>query len=62
MASGREGVGVSTPRIEYIAVNIATAINAITTENDFNQDLVAARPKRIDFSDVLPENGRVLVA
>ena len=62
MASGREGVGVSTPRIEYIAVNIAAAINAITVANEFNQTLVAVRPKRIDFSDVVPKNGRVLIA
>jgi len=62
MASGREGGGVSTPRIEHIAVNIAAVVNAITTENDFNQDLVAVRPKRIDFSDVPPKNGKVLIA
>jgi len=52
---------VSVPVVENIAVNIAAAINAITTANQFNQDLVAVRPKRLDFSDVMPENGKVLI-
>lgn len=52
---------MSTPRVEHIAVNIEAAINAITEGNGFNQDLVAIRPKRNDFSDVVPEDGKVLI-
>lgn len=52
---------MSTPRIEHIALNIETAINAITTGNGFNQTLVAVRPKRNDFSDIIPEDGKVLI-
>ena len=52
---------MSTPRIEHIAVNIEAAINAITEGNGFNQDLVAVRPKRNDFKDVVPEDGKVLI-
>ena len=52
---------MTTPRIEYIAVNIEAAVNAITTANGFNQDLVAVRPKRNDFSDIVPEDGKVLI-
>jgi len=52
---------MTTPRIEYIAVNIAAAIDEITVANEFNQTLVAVRPKRNDFDDVVPGNGKVLI-
>lgn len=52
---------MTTPRLEYIAINIEAAINAITEGNGFNQTLVAVRPKRNDFSDIVPEDGKVLV-
>jgi hypothetical protein len=52
---------VSTPRIEHIAVDIKSAVDAVTVANGFNQDLVAVRPRRNDFSDVTPENGKVLI-
>ena len=47
---------MSTPVIESIAVDIAAVIAAITTDNGFNQDLTAQRPRRQDFSDVTPED------
>ena len=40
---------MSTPVVEKIAVAIAADINAITTANGYNQDLVAVRPKKVDF-------------
>lgn len=52
---------MTVPIIENIAVNIAAAVDAITTVNGFNQDLSALRPRRNDFSDVVPEDGKVLV-
>lgn len=52
---------MSIPITEYIAENIKTAINAITMANEFNQDLVAIRRKRVDFQDVVPEDGKVLI-
>ena len=52
---------MSIPITEYIAENIKTAINEITIANGFNEDLVAIRRKRIDFQDVAPENGKVLI-
>ena len=52
---------MATPISEYIAVNIETAINAITTGNGFNQDLVAVRRKRHDFATVTPEDLKVLI-
>jgi len=52
---------MSTPIVEYIAANIATAISAITTGNGFNQTLTAVRPTRVDWQDVTPENNMVLI-
>ncbi len=52
---------MSTPVIENIAANIATAIGEITVANGYNQDLTAKRPRRNDFSDIAPENGIVLI-
>lgn len=52
---------MSTPIVEHIAANIKTAVDTITVSNGFNQDLVAVRPKRNDFSDILPEDGKVLI-
>jgi len=52
---------MSTPIIESIALNIETTINLITVVNGFNQDLVALRPRRIDFVDTAPADGIVLI-
>ena len=52
---------MSVPLIETIAVEIAARINEITTANGFNQTLVAVRPKRNDFSDIPPVDGKVLI-
>ncbi len=52
---------MSTPITEYIADNIKTAINAITFAAGFNQTLVAIRRNRVDFNDVAPEDGKVLI-
>jgi hypothetical protein len=51
----------AAPKIEYIAENILATINAITVENGFNQTLVAMRPKRNDWRDVIPEDNKVLI-
>ena len=53
---------MSTPIIEYIAQDIEAAVNAIAIAAGFNQDLTAVRPRRNDFSDIVPENGKVLIA
>jgi len=55
------GGGGVTPVIELIAAEIADRIDEITVANTFNQDLVAVRPKRNDFKDIPPENGKVLI-
>ena len=52
---------MSLPIIEYVALDITAAINAISEDNGFNQDLTALRPRRNDFSDVVPEDGLVVV-
>ncbi|GAH76077.1 unnamed protein product [marine sediment metagenome] len=52
---------MATPITESIAENIKTAINLITTANGFNQDLSAIRRRRLDFSDCLPEDLKVLI-
>jgi len=53
---------MSTPIVEHIAANIATAIGQVTVANGFNQDLVAIRPKRLDYGqDLTPRDGHVLV-
>lgn len=52
---------MSVPIKENIAVNIKAAIDAITTDNGFNQDLTAVRPMRNDFKDVIPADGVVLI-
>ena len=52
---------MSVPIKENIAVNIKAAIDAITTDNGFNQDLTAVRPMRNDFKDVTPADGVVLI-
>ena len=40
---------MATPVIENICVAILAAINAITTGNGYQQNLVGVRPKRSDF-------------
>ena len=52
---------MSVPRIEYIALNIETAINEINVANNFNQNLSAVRPKRNDYKEEAPVDGKVLV-
>ena len=52
---------MTTPIIEYIAVNIETSVNEITVANNYNQDLVAIRPRRFDFKDVSPKDRVVLI-
>ena len=49
------------PIIEKIAAEITDRINEITVAAGFNQTLVAVRPKRNDFSDIAPVNGKVLI-
>ena len=52
---------MSTPVKENIAVNIAAAINAITTGNGFNHTLKALRPKLLDFENDSPDDLTVLI-
>ena len=52
---------MSTPIIELIALDIVTAITAITTGNGFNQTLTALRPRRVDYKDTAPKDGTVYV-
>lgn len=52
---------MSTPVIENIAGNIESCINEITEANGFNQDLIAVRPRRNDFTDIMPEDKKVLI-
>lgn len=52
---------MATPITENIAENIKAAINLITTANGFNQNLSALRRRRLDFSDVMPEDLKVLI-
>lgn len=52
---------MAVPIKEDIAVNILAAINAVTVANDFNQDLTGIRPRRNDFSDVMPTDKTVLI-
>jgi hypothetical protein len=42
---------MSTPIIEYIAANIKTTIDGITTTGGYNQTLIGHRPRRVDFID-----------
>jgi len=53
---------MSTPIIESIAENIKDSINLITTDNEFNQTLVAVRPRRRDFQDASWDDLTVLVS
>lgn len=52
---------MTNPIVELIAQDIEARINEITTGNGFNQNLVALRPMRVDFKDVAPTNGYVLI-
>jgi hypothetical protein len=52
---------MSTPIIEYIALNIESTINAVTTANGFNYDLTALRPKRNDYKTSSPADLTVLI-
>jgi hypothetical protein len=52
---------MTTPLFETITTSLTAAINTITIANGYRQDLVAARPKTIDFSDVAPADGVVII-
>ena len=52
---------MTTPIVESIADNVYDTVNLVTVANGFNQTLVAYRPKRTDFGDVVPIDGVVLV-
>lgn len=52
---------MSTPVIEHIALNIAAVVGSVTLANGYNQDLVAMRSRRLDFGDVAPQDGTVLI-
>lgn len=52
---------MSTPIIELIAQNIATAVGQITIANDFNFDLTAIRPQNVTFSQQTINDGKVLI-
>lgn len=52
---------MSTPVVEHIAANIKTAIGEITEADGYNQNLTAIRPRRNDFSDIVPKDLVVLV-
>jgi hypothetical protein len=53
---------MSNPIIELIAVDIETAINAITTAAGYNQTLTAVRPKRSDFAKAAWNDLTVLIS
>lgn len=52
---------MSTPIVELIAEQIQTLINAVTTTNGFNQDLVAVRPKRIHLEGDINDDNTVII-
>ncbi len=52
---------MATPVIENIVVNIAAAIDLITTANSFEYTLTARRPKRVLFGDETWKDLDVLV-
>ncbi len=52
---------MANPIKNYIIENLEATINGITTANSYQQDLVAVRSKRIDYTDVTPGNGKVLI-
>ncbi len=52
------------PIVEQIAAALATAIDGITEDNGYLQDLSAVRPTRPSFdpdTDAAPENGKVVI-
>jgi hypothetical protein len=52
---------MSKPVIESIAENIETCINEITVANGFSQNLIAIRPRRLDFDGILLSDGKVTI-
>ena len=52
---------MTTPIIETIAVDIETAINAVTTGNGYNYTLSAIRPKRVLFGNEVWDDLDVLI-
>ena len=52
---------MSTPVIESIAEDIATAVNAITVANGFHQDLTAKRPIRLGLEGLAAETDGTVV-
>ena len=51
---------MSNPVIENIALNILATVNSVVTPT-YNQTLVGVRPRAVDFSDVAPVDGKVLI-
>ena len=47
---------MSIPVVEHIAVFITDAVNAITTDNGFNQVIKAIRPKRLSLADEITDD------
>ena len=47
--------------VEQIAAQLAAEIDAITVSNGFTQDLTAIRPRRLDFSGILLNDGKVFI-
>lgn len=51
---------MNTPIVEFIAANIKTTIEGVTTTAGYNQTLTAIRPKRIDYKE-LPADLTVVI-
>jgi hypothetical protein len=47
--------------IEQIAEAVAGVVDTVTVANGYSQDLSALRPRRNDWADIAPVDGRVLV-
>lgn len=52
---------MSDPIVDKIAQDLEARINEITTENGFSENLIALRPKRLDFENVTPTDKTVLI-
>lgn len=49
------------PIVEQIAQEIAAVIDTVTTAGGYQQTLTAVRPAMLDWTDVTPDNGSVLL-
>ena len=53
---------MTDPIVELIIQEVVTTVNGITVENEYNQDLSAVRPTRLDLDDEGPaDDGTVVV-